>query len=138
MQKLWNWILVFSGLVCFSGLLFLPAALNPQGKDTDLLSTGFALFATGCLLAGMSFYFKGRAIRTQIEADPNLAAVLSAKKRKTNCDQCRRAAAVIQCTMHKVSLCGPCLTQHYDFRSCVYVPALRKSSLHSKASAAAR
>ena len=126
-KQIWSWFIAAGALVSFVGLLFLPSAFNSQGRDESLLGAGLAIFSLGALTIAVAFYFKTKALRAEIGSDPNRAASLNGKRRKMSCDSCHQAAPVIQCTMHKMSLCSNCLSQHYDSRACVYVPAIRKS-----------
>jgi hypothetical protein len=126
MEKMWNALIGLGILVSLSGLLFLPAALTPSTADEGMLAAGLALFATGTMFVTSGLYFKARALRAAIDADPNLAAIANARKRRGTCDKCRNGVALIHCTMHRVALCAVCLVQHYDTRGCVYVPAARR------------
>ena len=128
LKQIWNWLIAAGGFVSFVGLLFLPSALNSQNRDESLLGAGLAIFSLGVLIVAVGFYLKTKALRAEIGSDPNRAALLNGKRRKINCDSCHQAAPVIQCTMHKMSLCSNCLSQHYDSRACVYVPAIRKNA----------
>ncbi|PYX82083.1 MAG: hypothetical protein DMG70_16365 [Acidobacteria bacterium] len=127
-KQMWNWFIAAGALVSFVGLLFLPSALNSQNRDESMLGAGLAIFSLGALMIAVAFYFKTKALRGEIGSEPNRAALLNGKRRRITCDSCHQAAPVIQCTMHKMSLCSNCLSQHYDSRACVYVPAIRKSA----------
>jgi hypothetical protein len=127
-QKLWNWAIALGALVCMTGLLFLPSALSGHGTDEGTLGAGGAIFGLGAIIVSVSLYFKTSAVRAEIAANPQLAVLLAGKRPKGNCGQCGEATAVIQCTMHKQSLCASCLVQHYESRACVYVPAVRKAA----------
>ena len=133
-DKILKTLVALGVLMSLSGLLALPAALSGN-KDQELLGTALALFGLGALLVALSLYLQTRALKSRIDADPNLLAVLNASKRKGTCDNCKAAPPIIQCTMHRVSLCQTCLVQHYDTRGCVYVPAVRKSARSSRAAA---
>jgi hypothetical protein len=125
-HKLENWAIVLGCFVAFSGLLFLPAALTARGGDHELLGAGMAVFSIGVLIIGGSMYFKARALGAQLH-DKSMNTMLSGNLRKgAVCDVCRKDVPVVQCTMHKVALCATCMTQHYESRACVYVPAVRK------------
>lgn len=137
MQKTWNTTIALGILLMFSGLLFLPAALNSSTVDEAMLAGGLAVFATGMMLVSCSFYFKAKLMHKSLAADPNVNVILNAQKRKGPCDACHGGTPVIYCTMHKVTLCGTCLAQHYDARGCVYTPAVRKSVGRSVRSTAA-
>lgn len=125
MQKTWNIVIGIGALMMFSGLLFLPAALAPAVTDEAMLAGGLAVFSTGVMLMACSFYFKAKGL-SQASADPSAGQTMKSRKGKAQCDSCRSAAPVIYCTMHKLSLCGNCLSEHYEARGCVYTPAVRK------------
>ncbi len=135
-DKILKTLLVVGVLISFAGLVAIPGALSGH-KDQELLGTALAFFGLGTLLVAVSLYLQSRALRSQIDADPNLLAALQGSKRKGPCDNCKSAGSIVQCTMHRVYLCANCLVQHYDSRGCVYVPAVRKST-RSRANAAGR
>lgn len=138
MDKILKTLIVLGGLLSLAGLLAVPSALYSETRDQELLGTALAFFGMGALIVSLGLYFQARALRASIHADPNLLALLNASKRKGTCDNCKSAAPLIQCTMHRVSLCGTCLVQHYEPRGCVYVPAIRKSGRSSRGVAAGR
>lgn len=134
-DKILNTLIVVGVLICLAALLTLPTALSGN-RDQELLGTALAFFGIGTLIVALSLYLQSRALRSRINADPNLIAALQGTKRKGTCDNCKSATPVIQCTMHRMVLCASCLVQHYDSRGCVYVPAVRKTT-RSRAGAAA-
>jgi len=136
-QKHWNWLIALGTLVCVTGLLFLPSALGPHGKDEGILGAAGAIFGLGAMIISISLYFKASALKAEIAANPEIAAILNGKRPKGTCELCREAAPVIQCTMHKQSLCAACLVQHYDSRACVYVPAVRRVATRNARGASA-
>jgi hypothetical protein len=131
--KVWNWLIAVGTLVAIIGLLFFPAALNGPVRDEGLLGAGGAVVGIGTLIIAFGFYFKTKMIRAEIGDHPQLAAMLAGKRSSVACDLCAQGGAVIYCSMHKKSLCGNCLAEHYDSRHCVYVPAARRSSTRSVA-----
>jgi hypothetical protein len=135
-DKILKTLIAVGVLICVAALLAFPAALSGN-KDLELLGTALAFFGIGTLIISLSLYLQSRTLRSRINADPNLVAALQGTKRKGTCDHCRLATPVIQCTMHRVTLCASCLVQHYDSRGCVYVPAVRKTG-RSRAGAAGR
>jgi hypothetical protein len=135
-DKILKTLVVIGVLICFAALLTLPTALSGN-KDQELLGTALAIFGIGTLIIALSLYLQSRSLQIRINADPNLLAALQGTRRKGTCDKCKSATPVIQCTMHRVTLCASCLVQHYDSRGCVYVPAARKST-RSRAGAASR
>lgn len=138
-QKVLTAVVGLGILVAFIGLLFLPAAFNSKaGSNDNLMGGGLAVFSLGALMMASGMYAKARLLRAAIDADPNLQSLLNGAKRKGNCDSCHSAAPVIQCTMHKLSLCSSCMKQHYDPRGCVYVPSSRRSGHRSSRAVAGR
>jgi hypothetical protein len=136
-EKAWNWLIAVGALVAIVGLLFFPAALSGPARDEGLMGAGGAVLGTGALIIAMSLYFKASSIRNAIDANPQLAAMLAGKKLKASCDNCQQGASVILCSMHKKSLCGNCLAEHYDSRACVYVPAARRAAARNARAASA-
>jgi hypothetical protein len=137
-DKIWKVLLLVGVLIAFAGLLAIPSALNSETRDQELLGTALALFGTGGLISALGLYLQARFLSARINADPNLLAMVNASKRKGTCDSCKSAAPMIQCTMHRVNLCGTCLVQHYEARGCVYVPAVRKTTKNARGVAAGR
>ncbi len=138
MDKILKVLIVAGALMSFAGLLAIPSAFYGETRDQELLGSALAFFGIGAVIAALSFYLQARALRASINADPNLLSVLNAGKRKGTCDSCKSAIPLIQCTMHRVNLCGTCLVQHYDSRGCVYVPVVRKSAKSSRGVAVGR
>jgi len=121
-------MLVVGVLICFTGLVVIPSALNSEPRDPQLLGAALAFFGMGALILSLSLYFEARALRVRINADANLVEHLHASKRKMTCDNCKSSSPIIQCTMHRLNLCATCLVDHYEARGCVYVPAVRKTT----------
>jgi len=117
-------LVLFGSLFMLLGLCFLPEALLDR-KDASTLEMGLCLFSAGSLIASLGMYFKARLLRGGIL--PERAAPETAAKRKLRggCDLCGIEAPVIRCTVHQIEVCGLCLVQHYDQRSCAYVPSKR-------------
>jgi hypothetical protein len=61
-----------------------------------------------------------------LQASGPLEPKAQAKRSRGGCDLCGTEAPVVNCRVHQMHLCGECLGQHYDFRSCVYVPSTRR------------
>ena len=113
------------------GLIVLPAALG-EHVDTSLLILGACGVSLGSVIAASGIYFKARA-RTAARIKPRRREnpSNSARRVRGGCDICHGDMPVIHCKVHQVHLCADCLGQHYDFRSCTYVPSSRR--LASKA-----
>jgi ribosomal protein S14 len=132
--KISNWLMAIGALIAFVGLCFLPAAFG-SGADKTMLGAGAVVVATGILLISAGFYIKARSIGTEA-ATINAPANTKRSRSKSSCDQCGQDDPVIQCRVHQIHLCGGCLSKHYDFRSCAYVPSTRRTVI-PKSNAAA-
>jgi ribosomal protein S14 len=132
--KMSNWLMATGALIAFVGLCFLPAAFG-SGADKTMLGAGAVVAATGIMLISAGFYVKARSIGTEATA-VNATASAKRVRSKSSCDQCGQDDPVIQCRVHQIHLCGTCLSKHYDFRSCAYVPSTRRA-VASKSTAAA-
>jgi hypothetical protein len=128
-----TWMMAVGALIAFIGLCFLPAAFGPD-SDRTMLGAGAVVIATGMLLIAAGFYVKARALGTV--AAPATPPVSGKRNRKSICDRCAEEEPVIQCRVHQLHLCADCLSKHYDFRSCAYVPSTRRGA-PAKANAAA-
>jgi len=118
-EKASGWAIIAGCVLVVAGLGFLPAALG-QHPDPEILGAGVCLLAFGALVAAGGFYMKARALG----AGP--ATPTQAKRVRGGCDLCGTDSPVINCRVHQLHLCGQCLGEHYDFRSCVYVPSTRR------------
>jgi hypothetical protein len=125
-------------VAAFVGLCFFPAALSDH--DNSVLGLGAAVFGFGSLLMAAGLYLKAQA--TQLPAAPaHLGKETSTADKKLprgGCDLCRKENPVIHCKVHQFHLCGKCLAEHYDFRSCVYVPSTRRLESKNTKSMSAR
>ncbi len=127
--KISSWLVAIGGVISFMGLCFLPAAFGNR-PDKTMLDAGLTTFAMGVLLISGGLYLKARFL-TQ---DQKAAAALSDSRRapRSACNRCGKNEPVVQCRVHEVHLCADCLEQHYDFRSCAYVPSTRRGT-HARA-----
>ena len=123
-KKLSNVAIVFGCCLMVLGLCFLPAALGNH-PDPAILGGGVCLFSLGALMAASGMYLKAVAAKTNSPAGP---AKVPAKRARGGCDLCGTESPVVNCKVHQVHLCGDCLSKHYDFRSCVYVPSSRRTA----------
>jgi hypothetical protein len=111
----------------------MPAAFGPD-SDRTILGEGAVVIATGMLLIAAGFYVKARILGTVAAPAPPPAS--GKRNRKSICDRCAQEEPVIQCRVHQLHLCADCLSKHYDFRSCAYVPSTRRG-VPAKSNAAA-
>ena len=134
MSRAGSWMIAVGALVMFLGLCLLPAALqHPEG---NLLGLGACVFGMGALIVAGGIYLHARALQTGNGSGPAAEqAPGPARRVRGGCDLCQAEAAVIQCKVHELHLCGACLARHYDFRSCAYVPTTRRPANKGKAMA---
>jgi hypothetical protein len=121
-----TWMIVLGVLLGLSGLVVLPAGLGLRG-DRNLLGFGMSLFGLGMLMISTGVYLKTLALRSGALANaPAKEADNSSRRSRTSCDRCRNETPVVHCKVHQLHLCAACLGEHYDFRTCVYVPSTRR------------
>lgn len=132
-----NWMLAAGGFLAFLGLCALPGAFGQNGDHT-LLGLGTALFGLGALTMAAGFYFKANALKGPGSKKSSQDSAASARPIRGGCDRCQVEAPVIHCKVHQQHLCGSCLAEHYEFRSCVYVPSTRRTAAVKAMAAKAR
>ena len=125
-SKTANWIIAAGTLLMFVGLCFLPAAFG-EHPDADLLEVGACQFSLGALVIATGIYAKARVVQNA-SGEPRKESGTSNQRVRGGCDLCGTEAPVVQCKVHQLHLCGSCLAQHYDVRSCAYVPTTRTAS----------
>jgi hypothetical protein len=130
MSKAGGWAVIAGALLMFVGLCFLPAAFGAHA-DPTMLAGGLSLFSFGSLTLSGGIYMKASALQTASGGAPKAQP----KKVRGGCDLCGLEVPAIHCRVHGVHLCADCVSAHYDFRSCAYVPSTRRST---PAKAAAR
>ena len=123
MSKASTWAITIGCLLMVAGLGFLPAAFG-EHSDPSLLGAGISLFAFGALVAAGGLYLKARALQSLAPA----AVKPQPKRTRGGCDLCTVEIPVINCRVHQLHMCGDCLREHYDQRSCAYVPSTRKAA----------
>lgn len=104
------------------GICALLPALGGHA-DPDQLMAGVSLFSLGALTLSSGMYLKSRA--GSIPGPSGSAEEPTAKRGRGGCELCGSEAPVVQCKIHQLHLCGTCLHNHYDVRSCIYVPSAR-------------
>ena len=108
-----------------------------HGEDGNAKASGTPTLAGQqpvYLVVAIHEYHRGDRAIGSMQSDAPAAAK---RTRKPNCDRCAKDEPVIQCRVHQLHLCGDCLAQHYDFRSCAYVPSTRRATVKSAAAQAA-
>jgi len=127
-SKTGTWLIAVGALGAFIGILMLPAALG-EHPDSSLLILGACGMSVGSVIAALGIYLKARAAQSPAA---KLAASgepkNSTRRVRGGCDVCHGDLPVIHCKVHQVHLCADCLAQHYDFRTCAYVPSNRRSA----------
>jgi hypothetical protein len=126
-SKAANWIIAAGAVLMAIGLCFLPAALGER-PDADLLEVGACLFSLGALIIAAGMYTKARMVQMEIASGEPRKEPTSNQRVRGGCDLCGTEAPVVQCKVHQLHLCGSCLAQHYDVRSCAYVPTTRTAT----------
>lgn len=120
-SKTGNWMIAIGVLMLLIALSFLPAAFHGD-LDSSLLATGVGVFSVGILVISGGIYLKAYVLQSLPAPEP-----AAPKKRvRGGCELCASQEPAIQCKVHQLQLCPTCLANHYDFRSCVYVPPARR------------
>jgi hypothetical protein len=137
-SKTANWIIVAGAVLMFIGLCFVPAALSGNA-EADLLELGACQFSLGALVMAAGVYAKARVVQSAIASgDFKKETPTSNPRVRGGCDLCGSEAPVVQCKVHQLHLCGSCLAQHYDVRSCAYVPTTRTATQRNGKALAAK
>jgi uncharacterized membrane protein len=118
-----NWLIALGAITIFLGLCFMPAALG-EHRDQTLLAMGAAVFAMGALLAAAGVYIKAQVLQSQSSTTD--AEATPTRRSRGGCELCGSDVPVIHCRVHQLHLCSTCLAEHYDARSCSYVPPTRR------------
>lgn len=131
-NKLSGFAMICGGFLILLGLSFLPAAI--ANKDQTLLGAGICGVAFGAMSISAGIYLKARLLQNTAAraGKPQPEAI------RGGCDLCGTNSPVIHCRVHQLHICGDCVGQHYDFRSCVYIPSTRRSAPAKSTAKAAR
>ena len=119
-------VISFGALLMFVGLCMLLSAVG-KNSDNDLLGLGFCAFSLGALSIASGIYLKASIVKASLAASGLKKEPAAGRKVRGGCEICATEAPVVQCRKHELHLCGNCLAQHYDFRTCVYVPSARRT-----------
>jgi hypothetical protein len=114
------------------GLSFLPAAFS-HDHDQSILGAAICAVSFGALAIAAGLYLKARFLEKA--AGDGKAETHTVRG---GCDLCGTESPVIHCRVHQLHICGNCVEQHYDFRSCVYIPSTRRSTTPKPLAKAAR
>jgi hypothetical protein len=135
-SKTATWIIGAGALLMFVGLCFLPGAFGDH-PEADMLEFGACQFSLGALVMAAGIYAKARSLQIAIAlGEPRKEAATSNQRVRGGCDLCGTEAPAVQCKVHQLHLCGSCLAQHYDVRSCAYVPTTRTTNKPGRNAAA--
>ena len=107
------------------GLAFLPAAFGTH-PDESILGLGICVFSLGALTVAGGLYMKAQALKSGTMSAN--APKAQPKRVRGGCDLCGYETPVSHCRVHYIHVCGNCLGNHYDFRSCAYVPSTRRTA----------
>jgi hypothetical protein len=122
-SKTGGWLILLGVFVALGGLITLPAATR-SGADRNLLGAGMSVFAMGVLMIAIGIYFKAK----DLPSSGKPGKPLEETEKKGGCERCHSKPPAVQCKVHQIHLCDNCLSDHYDFRSCVYVPSTRRAT----------
>jgi len=122
-----SWIVALGALVLFLGLIVLGTSLGKSG-DPDALPVGAGLFSLGAVAIAGGIYLKAKAVQRASSSEAPRKESANAGRTRGGCELCGIEAPVVQCKIHRLQLCGTCLSQHYDARSCIYVPSTRRAA----------
>ena len=115
-------------LLFILNLLVVDVNALASKNDQTVLSLGACMFSLGALIVAGGLYTKARVLAAQpVQAAP------AERASGVPCGQCHSSASVVDCKVHNIHLCGDCLGEHYDFRSCAYVPTTRRGTRLAKA-----
>lgn len=120
--KLSTVVIIFGCACILLGLSFLPAAFS-RDHDQTILGAAICAVSFGFLSVAAGFYLKNRLLQSAAVSGPNKT---QRKAVRGGCDLCGTESPVIHCRVHQLHICGDCVSQHYDFRSCVYIPSTRR------------
>ncbi len=117
-----NWMIAVGAIGALLGICLFPAAMG-EHLDAALLALGACALSLGSITASLGFYLKARNL--EAKAGPGAEPKSAPRRARGGCDVCGDTP-VVNCKVHQVHLCADCLGQHYDFRSCAYVPSTRR------------
>ncbi len=133
--RLGNWMIAIGAVTVFLALCCLPAALGDR-SDPTLLAVSASIFSLGALGIATGIYVKAGLLRSLGIVEAEAAPV---RRARGGCELCGSDVPVIQCRVHQLQLCATCLAEHYDSRSCSFVPPpQRPASKSGKGMARAR
>ena len=123
-----NWLIAIGAITILVGLCCLPAALGVH-RDAALLGLGASIFGMGALFMAGGLYFKAQMLLMRGHSGASETAPVP--RTRGGCELCGSDVPVIHCRVHQLQLCATCLAQHFDPRSCSYVPPTRRPAAKS-------
>ncbi len=132
-----GWMIIIGAVIMVAGLCTLPAAFGDKG-DESILGIGASIFGLGAITIAAGIYLKASALQSKGGEKTAHENTTPSRSTRGGCDRCQAEAPVIHCKVHQQHLCGTCLAEHYDFRSCVYAPSPRRGAGAKSMAARAR
>ncbi len=123
-SRMGSWMMAIGVIIGIAGLSLMPAGFGENSPDRNMIGAGAAIFAIGTFVVALGIYLKSLNLGVVPNQKSNQPVTSAATR--GGCDRCQTEAPVIQCKVHQQHLCGSCLAEHYDFRSCVYSPSTRR------------
>ena len=133
-SKAGNSLIAAGALLVVVALVCLPAARS-EADRASIVAFAASLFSLGTMATAGGFYLKARMMSASNSGNQSAD---NARRIRGGCDLCAGDAPVIHCKVHQLHMCPACLAQHYDFRSCAYVPSTRKPTSRGRALAKTR
>ena len=124
-SRMGSWMMAIGVIIGIAGLAIMPAGFGENSPDRNMIGAGASIFAIGTFLVALGVYFK--SLIMPAAPNQNSTPNNTPSPMRGGCDRCQTEAPVIQCKVHQQHLCGNCLSEHYDFRSCVYSPSTRRA-----------
>jgi len=122
-----KFIMAVAAVIAVIGLCIVPAGLGENSADRNLIGIGSTIFSLGAILFALGIYLQASALKSSVGSkSPEPSA--PGRPIRGGCDRCHVDVPMIQCKVHQQHLCGTCLNEHYDFRTCVYAPSSRRST----------
>lgn len=118
-SKLANSMIGVGAVGIFLGFIVM---LSSRGEhpDSTILMIGACALSLGSLLTAGGMYVKTKYLQASL---PAKVAGKASARRIRGCDICHGDAPLIYCRTHQVNMCSDCTAQHFDPRSCNYIPS---------------
>jgi hypothetical protein len=135
-SKLANSMMGVGAVGIFVGFITM---LSSRGEhpDSTILSIGALAVSLGSLLAAAGMYVKAKYLQPSAPA-AGIAGRAQPRRIRGGCDLCHGDVPLIHCRVHQVHMCADCTAQHFDPRSCTYIPSTRRLIQKPRRGTAAR